>query len=426
MSRRLHTSTMFVLFALSVVGTTSAGAQTFSVIHYFSGGFDGYYPAAALILDRGDRLYGSTYLGGTYNSNCVQGGCGVVFRLADLGSGWTLSPLYSFPGVPESNGISPYAPLVFGPDGAIYGTTDNGGGTSCFEGCGTVFRLTPPSSPCHTVVCPWTETVLYQFLGGTDGASPAHSGLVFDSAGNMYGTTSLGGANGKGTVYKLTRSGNSWTEAVIYNFVGSGDGAHPMAGVIIDATGNLYGTAQQGGDMSCDPSLGCGAVFELSPSGSGWAETTLLTFENDNLGFGPIVGLTFDASGNLFGSAAGGGVRTNGTIFELQKSNGWAPILLYSFPGNGGPTGSLIFDSAGNMYGATGASGAHFEGSVFELVKQGNNWQFIDLHDFHIDDGWRPVGGVVLDANGNIYGTTAQGGTGSCFNGCGVAYEIAR
>ena len=425
MSRALHICRIFSLMVLGISYAALAGAQTFSVLHNFTGGFDGYYPAASLILDRGGRLYGSTYLGGIYNHNCVQGGCGVVFRMADSGSGWTLNPLYSFPGT-AINGISPYAPLVFGPDGSIYGTTDNGGGPRCFEGCGTVFRLTPPSSPCHTVVCPWTETVIYQFQGGTDGATPSHSGVIFDSAGNIYGTTSLGGANSQGTVYKLARTGNNWTETIIHNFVGSGDGANPETGVIMDAAGNLYGTARQGGDLNCNPILGCGTVFELSPSGSNWIETTLYTFENDDVGLTPGTGLTFDASGNLFGSAAGGASGFNGTIFELQKSNGWAPVVLYSFRGHGGATGSLVMDAAGNIYGATDGSGTHFEGSVFELAKQGSGWQFIDLHDFHIDDGWGPVGGVLLDANGNLYGTTAQGGTGTCFNGCGVVYKLAR
>ena len=408
---------------MNVATSSVAVAQTFSVIHYFTGGLDGNYPGATMILDRAGRLYGTTVMGGIQNQNCVEGGCGVVFRMSGSGSNWVFNPLFSFPGN-LSLGITPAAPLTFGPDGALYGTTQ--GGPACFEGCGVVFRLAPPLNSCHTVLCPWSETVIYTFHGGTDGIEPQSSGVVFDPAGNMYGTTALGGANGKGVVYKLTRNGSQWVESILYNFNGAGDGSNPLAGVILDSVGNLYGTTQMGGDLSCDFSQGCGTVFELSPSGSGWTENTIYTFESSSdVGTNPIAGLVFDTSGNLYGSDGYRNGQVDSAVWELQHGNGgWTPSVLTYLLGNGGPHSALTIDAQGNLYGTTEKGGAHFEGSVFKLSPQGGAWTYTDLHDFHIDDGWVPVGGVTLGPNGTLYGTAAQGGTGSCFDGCGVVWQI--
>lgn len=422
LTRLVMLSTAVVSVLLMSLATSSiAAAQTFSVIHYFTGGPDGNYPGATMILDRGGRLYGTTLLGGV--QSCAGGGCGVAFRMSGSGSNWVLNTLFEFPNNP-SIGISPAAPLTFGPDGAFYGTTE--GGPSCSgEGCGVVFRLVPPLSPCHTVVCPWTETVIYHFNGGADGIEPMKSPVTFDAAGNAYGTTWAGGTNGHGTIWKLTRSGSQWVESIIYNFNGAGDGSGPESGVIIDAAGNLYGTATAGGDLNCAFSQGCGTVFELSPSASGWTENTLYTFENNNVGLSPYPGLVFDASGNLYGAAAYQALGYAATVFELQPGNGiWTPSVLTTLRGNAGPASALTIDAQGNLYGTTEEGGAHFEGSVFKLSPQNGAWIYTDLHDFHIDDGWRPAGGVTLAADGNLYGTAAQGGTGSCFNGCGVVWQI--
>ena len=417
----LSVATISVLL-ISVASSSIAEAQTFSVIHYFTGGPDGNYPAATMTLDRAGRLYGTTLLGGV--QSCPGGGCGIAFRMHGSGANWVLDTLFEFPNNP-SVGISPAAPLTFGPDGALYGTTQ--GGPNCSgEGCGVVFRLVPPISPCHTVVCPWTETVIYHFHGGSDGIEPMSSPVTFDAAGNAYGTTWAGGTNGRGTIWKLTRNGSQWAESIIYNFNGAGDGSNPRAGVILDSTGNLYGTTEMGGDLSCDFSQGCGTVFELSPSGAGWTETTLYTFEStSDVGTNPIAGLVFDASGNLYGSANYRSGQIDAAVWELQPANGsWTPSVLTYLLGNGGPHSALTIDAQGNLYGTTGDGGAHFEGSVFKLSLQNGSWVYTDLHDFHIDDGWRPVGGVTLGANGILYGTAAQGGTGSCFNGCGVVWQI--
>jgi uncharacterized repeat protein (TIGR03803 family) len=408
------------MLLIGVATSSLAYGQTFSVIHYFTGGPDGNYPAATLTLDRGGRLYGTTLLGGI--QSCAGGGCGVAFRLDGPGSGWTLNTLFEFPNN-ASVGMNPAAPLTFGPDGALYGTTE--GGPGCSGGCGVVFRLVPPLSPCQAVVCRWTESVIYAFHGGTDGVQPGRSPVTFDAAGNAYGSTYNGGANGHGTIWKLSRNGSQWVESIVYSFNGSGDGSGPQAGVILDAAGNLYGTALLGGDLTCAFGQGCGTVFQLSPSGSGWTETTLYTFEDDSFGLEPSPGLVFDASGNLYGAAAVETLGYAANILEFQHvGSSWNPSILTTLRGNIGPASALTIDAHGNLYGTTVQGGAHFEGSVFELSPQNGSWVYTDLHDFHIDDGWRPVGGVTLAPNGNLYGTAAQGGTGSCFNGCGVVWEI--
>jgi uncharacterized repeat protein (TIGR03803 family) len=406
---------------VSVVSSSLAYGQPFSVIHYFSGGPDGNYPAATLTIDRGGRLYGTTLLGGM--QTCAGGGCGVAFRMIGSGSGWILNTLFEFPNN-ASIGMNPSAPLTFGPDGALYGTTE--GEPSCsLGGCGVVFRLVPPMNPCHAVSCPWTETVIYGFHGGTDGIQPARSPVIFDAAGSAYGTTYSGGANGHGTIWKLSRNGSQWVESILYNFNGSGDGSGPESGVILDSAGNLYGTATMGGDLTCGAGLGCGTVFELSRSGSGWTESTLYTFEDNSFGLDPFPGLVFDASGNLYGSAAVETLGYAANILEFQHLEGsWNPSILTTLRGNVGPASALTIDAHGNLYGTTEQGGAHFEGSVFELSPQNGSWVYTDMHDFHIDDGWRPAGGVTLAPNGNLYGTATEGGTGSCFNGCGVVWEI--
>jgi uncharacterized repeat protein (TIGR03803 family) len=407
---------------LTCIATSSvAAAQTFSVIHYFTGGPDGNYPAATLTLDSGGKLYGTTLLGGI--ETCPQGGCGVAFRMSGSGSNWILSTLFEFPNN-ATIGMNPSSPLTFGPDGALYGTTQGGSGCS-LSGCGVIFRLAPPASPCHAVVCRWTETPIYDFHGNGDGIEPANSPVTFDAAGSAYGTTYEGGANNLGAVWKLTRNGSQWVESIIYSFNGAGDGNGPLSGVILDPAGNLYGTTQMGGDLSCDFNLGCGTVFELSPSGSGWTETTLYTFEStDNLGTNPTAGLVLDTSGNVYGSANSAGIQ-NSVIWKLAYANGsWTPSVLTDLRGNSGPHSALTIDAHGNLYGTTREGGARFEGSVFELSQQNGSWTYTDLHDFHIDDGWQPIGGVTIDPNGNLYGTTGYGGTGSCFDGCGVVWQI--
>src|SRR5208283_578425 len=226
-------------FALAIVLTQSGQAQTYQVIHTFTGGADGGSPNAGLTADRAGNLYGTTFAGGT-------AGNGTVYKLTHKGSSWTFNPLYSFGSSGDKDGGAPAARVIFGPDGTLYGMTYAGGEA----GYGTVFNLRPSPKVCKTALCPWTETVLYSFKGVTDGANPLYGDLVFDHAGNIYGTTMSGGSThplgpcgraGCGTVFELSPSNGAWNEAVIYTFQGN-NGASPFSGVILDQTGNLYGT----------------------------------------------------------------------------------------------------------------------------------------------------------------------------------------
>src|SRR3984885_5359375 len=316
-----------------IFGTALLGqAQTLSVLHTFTGGADGYEPYAGGTLDQQGRIYGTTYGGGSH-------GDGVVFRLVREGEGWTFSPIYSF-GSQDHDGNTPVSRVVFGPGGLLYGTTSGGGA----EGYGTVFSLPPPATACKAVLCPWVETILYSFTGGTDGASPLYGDLAFDHAGNIYGTASYAGSSNNGVVFKLTRSGSGWTESVIWNFTGHGDGGYPVSGVVFDNAGNLYGTSSEGGSNYS------GAGYELSPAQPGGSETTLHSFTGETgAGSG---GLIMDAHGNLFGITGGldGGFSA---AYELTPQNGsWSFTQLQNF-GNEyiGAVAAPTFDSHGSLYG---------------------------------------------------------------------------
>ena len=258
---------------------------------------------------------------------------------------------------------------------------------------------------------------IYGFLGGTDGSGP-NGKVVFDAEGNLYGTTYYGGQYGLGTVYEATRSGGTWTETVLYSFDGT-HGASPSASVVLDRVGNLYGTTSTGGAHNW------GAVFELTPSGSGWTEQVLYSFTNGNDGRSPAGGLVFDSAGNLYGSTQHNGQGFGGTVFELSPSGGgWAFTLLYSLSGRAGPGDHLTLDAAGNLYGTTYQDGIDEQGSVFELSPSGSGWAYTDLHDFTggNDGAALPIGAVALDSSGNIFGTTSQGGR----SFSGVIFEITR
>ena len=415
------TAALAIAFLLIVIAPQAAQAQTFNVIHNFTCGSDGGNPFAGLTMDKAGNLYGTAI-----DFHCPNG-YGRVYQLKHKGSGWTVNPLYSFTG--GSDGAIPFARVIFGPDGTLYGTTNEGGSGGCVDlgGCGTVFHLTPQPRACTTALCPWTETVLYSFEGGPDGAGPAHGDLIFDQAGNIYGTTDTGGTgncNGEtcGVVYQLKPSGSGWTEIVLYSFSGS-DGAVPFNDVIFDNAGNLYGITNAGG-LS-----GYGTVFELTPEGGGrWTESCLYSFSNGSDGSYPIAGLIFDQSrSNLYGATSDGGTGGGGTVFEvtLGANCSWTVKTLYSFTGTAGskcgPRGTLVMDGTGNLYGTTFCDGVKGAGSVFELTPSGGSWTYTSLHDFTGgSDGANPISNVVFDANGNLYGTALNGGA----HGYGVVWEI--
>jgi len=418
------------VFALTVVLTQSAQAQTLKVLHNFTGGGDGFYPWAGLTMDQAGNFYGTTSAGGR--------GDGVVFRLSQRGSGWVFNPLYTFAG--GNDGANPFARVVFGPDGSLYGTTSYGGGDGCGgSGCGTVFQLKPYPTACKTALYGWQETVLYRFTGGSDGSTPELGDLIFDQAGNIYGTTALGGYQGGscsnyggcGVVFELTPSNGGWTEKVLYSFTGGSDGAIPLAGLIFDNVGNLYGTTIYGGNLDCFAPYGCGTVFQLTPSGSGWTANVLYTFQGGNDGQSPYAGLVFNQAGDLYGTTVTGGQGGGGTAFELTSSKGmglWTFTLIYGLSaGDGdGPVGTLVVDAPGNLYGTTAADGLFQWGSVFKLAPSNGGWTYTSLHDFTGgSDGGGPFGNVTFDANGNLYGTAENGGSSqNCSGGCGVVWEI--
>jgi uncharacterized repeat protein (TIGR03803 family) len=397
---------MAIVFALTVVLMQSAQAQTYTVLHNFTGGpGDGQSPLAGVTFDRAGNLYGTTLYGGTSTEY------GLVFKLVRQQSGFVFNPLYSFKGTPD--GSNPYAKITIGPDGGLYGTTDIGGA----QNSGTVFKVTPPPTICKTVSCPWFESLLYQFGFSGDGGHP-QSGLVFDQNGNMYGSS--GDTICCGVVYQFTRSGSVWTKSTLHHFTGGTDGSAPQGDVIRDQAGNLYGVTYRGGTNNG------GVVYQLVPDGSGWRENILHSFNSANDGINPMGGLVLDQAGNLYGTTTDGGPLGGGTAFMLSPSgNSWTSTVIYSFQRTGRgplPNGGLTFDAAGNLYGATLYGGSSDVGSIFKLTPGGGGWTYTVLKDFTSDlhDGALPNGGIIFDANGNFYGTAAKGGT----KGMGVVWKI--
>jgi|SRR5579863_168382 hypothetical protein len=338
----------------------AGGLWTETVLYAFQGGADGGFPHGGLVFDSEGNLYGTASEGGDarFCSSYEVPGCGVVFELMPTATGqWTEKVLYSFRG---DDGDLPDSGLVFDRSGNLYGTTPLGGLMHCPVGtCGVVFELTPTSSG------PWSETVLHRFTGGIDGASP-YATPMLDPAGNLYGTTLLGGSDNYGVVFELTPvsgdSENNWKETVLHSFTGGKDGSNPEAGVIADSKGNLYGTAGGGGNQTCYG--GCGVVFELSPHGYGqWQEKVLHTFTGGKDGAAPVGSPILDAAGNLDGTASSGGNQLCnvgcGVVFRLTRSSGgtWKETVLHTFAGNDGAypesSPSLSRDRAGNLYGTT-------------------------------------------------------------------------
>jgi uncharacterized repeat protein (TIGR03803 family) len=381
---------------LVLVASTLAQSQTFKVVHNFAGGGNGANPVSGLIADAAGNLYGTASSAGEFND-------GLVFKLSRTGQ-WT--SLHVFKGG-SKDGATPEGLLLRDRAGNLYGTTYAGG----LSGNGTVFELVGGTK----------EVVLYSFRGDPDGANPI-AGLTFDAYGNLYGTTSAGGANGTGAVFELAapkKSGGAWTESVLYSFGGT-DGATPYAGVTFDAAGNLYGTTAAGGAYTF------GTVFELTP-GTPWTETKLWDFQNATDGAVPYAGLTADQSGNFYGATTeGGDYNSNGggTIFELSPSNGtWKFSVIYGLPGWGisGSFRNVVLDPAtGNIYGTTHCDGNYNSGTLYELTPSGGTWNYSLLYTFTGgQDGQYSFSNLVLN-QGKLYGTTKYGGA----NHNGVIFSI--
>jgi len=414
----MKSRTLFHLILITFLASLipAMHAQTFSVIYSFTGGTDGAFPSAGVTI-RGNALYGTT--GGEFN-------CGTVYQLTHSGSNWLLSTLA---GLSDPQGCGPRARVVFGPDGHLYGTTYTEGKYNYLYG-GTVFKLTPQSGPCKDAACYWTVNDLHDFGPRPDGQQPGFGDLIWDQQGNIYGTTVYGGApdcgfSGCGIVYELTLSGNGYTENVIYNF-SLPDGVSPYGGLVFDNQGNLFGTTYGGSDA--------GTVFELTyVPGVGWTEHVLYNFQGPDDGAFPVSGLIIDSSGNLYGTTPTGGSGSGGTVFELSPSGDtWTFKVLYSFsapPGQFyGPQATLSMDEAGNLYGTTFYEGIYNLGSVFKLSNTQNGWVYTSLHDFTGlgTDGAFLRSNVAIDTDGTLYGTTLQGGDRNCNGGagCGIVWMI--
>jgi hypothetical protein len=392
------------VFALTIVFSQSAQAQTYNVIHNFSDGADGSYPAAGLTTDAAGNLYGTTC-----GAVCAPGANsnGTVFRLAQKNSAWILTPLYAFRG--GNDGAGPAARVIFGPDGTLYGTTYQGGGSGCGgAGCGTVFRLQPPPSAGTNVLGGWIETVLYRFQGGSDGSNPYPGDLTFDQASNIYGTTWSGGAYGQGTVFELMKSQNGWAESLLYSFAAGSDGAEPSGGLAWDCGGMLEGTTFYGG------SYGYGTIFSLASSASGWTENIIYSFQGGTDGANPVGGVFADCA--EIGTTSQQGRYGGGTAFLLHDD-----LFHVDFQGLMGPWAAL---SAANdvIYGTTYEDGAYQSGSVFSLEGCAG-WGMNSLHDFTGDqDGGYPISSLIIQGGSvtKIFGTASAGGA----NGHGVVFEI--
>ncbi len=356
----------------------------------------------------------------------------VTFVMSPHAAAQQETVLYSFPLNANGEAPSPLGSLIFDEAGInLYGTTENGG----TYGYGSVFELSPPTTPGG----PWTETDLYDFSGGTDGASP-YSSLIFDTAGNLYGTTA-GGGSGGGTVFELMpTAAPPWPETVLYSLPlnANGEASSPQSSLIFDSAGNLYGTTYAGG-------LGYGTVFQVSPAGIGACSPanpyfcTLYTFNpgpNANAdGSNPSGGLILDAQSHLYGATFNGGNGSTacacGTVFELPSLATPLPwqdniLLSFNFKDGGNPMGNLILDGKGRLYGTTTEGGSPGVGTVFRLTPPTAtvNWTETILHNFTDlgTDGFMPQAGLIFDTKGNLYGTTSFGG--GYESGYGTVFEI--
>jgi uncharacterized repeat protein (TIGR03803 family) len=422
-----------LFLAMLILTCSVAFGQTYKVLWTFGNSpSDGFSPRSNLIADNKGNLYGTTQYGGT---SVVPYIGGTVFELSPQSDGtWSETILHNFCSEYSSgiclDGATPLAGLILDAQGNLYGTTYAGGNPQCgYGGCGIVFELAPPLVQGGM----WSETVLYNFCSQPvqntdnclDGFWPA-SQLTFDSHGNLYGTTSYGGAhhelpiNQTGVIFELSPGIAGWAETTLYSFcsLGTGDecldGAYPLAGVTFDKSGNLFGTTAIGGHGSYH--VAAGTVYELSPGTNGWTETVLLTIRLPNATF-PQGAVTFDPLGNLYTTYAGGGLGYPGAVLRLDGSNHTEKVVQLA--GAGGPGAGVIIDTRQSLlFGTSEANGA---GYVFEVAEPGVEkilYSFCQQPD--CSDGQLPTGSLLEDGDGNLYGTTMRGGA----NDDGVVFEL--
>jgi uncharacterized repeat protein (TIGR03803 family) len=401
-----------LMVLLTLIATTgSAPAQTLTVLYSFTNSPDGAEPAASVVRDATGNLYGTTYMGGSFGPTAPGG---TVFKVDKSGKETVLLSLDGVIGAP--GGAFPTNPLILDATGNLYGVALEGIG-----GSGVIFKLSPSGK----------ETILYNFQGGLFNEKPKdpQGGLLMDKAGNLYGTTVSGGVSpcshhghpDCGTVFKLAKNGKL---TILYSFKGGSDGASPAGSLIMDKAGNLYGTTQAGGDLSCTFLFmpGCGVVFKLDPTGK---ETVLHRFRGGADGADPAGSLLMDDAGNLYGSAVYAGEFGGqcdafgyeygcGTLFKVDNAGKFSVLHSFSSDGAEGqnPNGGLVSDPAGNLYGTTEFGGDSLVGgTIFKVSTTGKLKVLFGLGG---NDGITPAAGLIRDSAGNFYGTT-YGGLGNVF-----------
>lgn len=384
------------LAILSAFLGATANASTVKVIYSFAGGNDGEYTDTELVMDPAGNLYGTSVQGGASSS-------GTVFQVTTAG---VHTVLYSFTG--GTDGGEPYKGVTLDAQGNLYGTTVTGGGGSCEGGCGVVYKLANAGGGV------WNFSVIYTFTGGNDGIEPG-APLAIDTAGNLYGMTSLGGSLGFGTVYRLSPGASGWTLKVIHTFTGGSDGLGGSAGrMIFDSLGHVFATSTVGGTS------GNGVAFQLTPTSTGeWLYTALYNFKGSPDGSFPYGGLLRDTAGHLFGTTYYAGAHDFGTVYELVRQNGtWTERVLYSFKGGtdgDSPISTLVADSAGNLYGTTSDGGATTCncGTIFKLSRNATGgWTETVVYRFPGTPGAGfAYNGLISDLKGHFYGATVHGGT---------------
>jgi uncharacterized repeat protein (TIGR03803 family) len=391
---------------LTAVLTLAAysGAATATVVYNFRGSNDGSAPVGVVLVK--GRLYGTAARAGAYNH-------GTVFELVHTKSGWAERTLYSFTG--GADGGNP-GPLAADKSGNLYGVSSGGPD-------GSVFELSRGSGG------GWRFTVIHEFMG-IDGDGP--EGLNADDPGSLYGVTEGGGGTGCvydlgcGTVFELSAAGHGkWKLTTLHRFDGK-DGFNPEAPMYRDAKGDLYGTTEGGGGRGCPYTLGCGTVFELSPSGSGWKFSVLHRFAGgSDDGCGPLGSLAMDGEGALYGATGLCGLGS-GIVYRLaQRSGRWQESVLHEFgkPPDAQLPAGVVLGSDGLIYGATAQGGSFYDGAIFELKRSGGDWTESVPFSFDGSDGYDPLS-LVSGGRRKYYGTTSNGGNGPCPGGCGVVFEF--